>query len=258
MIQKKTSALFKIIKWLLKKCYPKIEVVGTENLPDEPCIVVGNHTQMHSPLACELYFPVERYTWCAGQMMHVKEVPAYAFEDFWSFKPSHTHWYFKLLAYAIAPLSAVVFGNANTIPVYRDIKIVSTFRQTMEKLDEGGSIVIFPEKNEKYNNIIYNFQDGFIDVARLYHRRTGKELSFVPLYVAPKLHRMYLGKPIRFNSAEPFEQERARIREYLMAEITDIARSLPRHIVVPYRNIPKKDYPYNIPSEVNAHEETGC
>ena len=30
-------------------------------------------------------------------------------------------------------------------------------------------------------------------------------------------------------------------------EITQIAQSLPRHTVVPYNNIPKKDYPTNIP-----------
>ena len=47
------------------------------------------------------------------------------------------------------------------------------------------------------------------------------------------------------------EQERSRICNYLMDEITSIACSLPRHTVVPYPNIPKKDYPCNIPEEVH-------
>jgi len=34
-----------------------------------------------------------------------------------------------------------------------------------------------------------------------------------------------------------------------MREITEIAVSLPEHTVVPYRNIPKKLYPSNIPKE---------
>ena len=54
---KKISPLYKAIKWLVKVCYSKVEVVGTENLPDEPVRVVGNHTQMNGPIACELYFP---------------------------------------------------------------------------------------------------------------------------------------------------------------------------------------------------------
>jgi len=41
-----------------------------------------------------------------------------------------------------------------------------------------------------------------------------------------------------------------------MGEITAIAEALPEHIVVPYRNIPKKDYPSNRPKE-HAYEKAG-
>ena len=43
MTQQKTSVLFKFIKWCVKVCYPKNQVEGIENLPDEPVIIVGNH-----------------------------------------------------------------------------------------------------------------------------------------------------------------------------------------------------------------------
>ena len=88
-----------------------------------------------------------------------------------------------------------------------------------------------------------------MDVAKLYYKKTGKALSFVPLYITPKLKQMHLGEALRFDPAAPIEEERQRICSYLMAEITDIACSLPRHTVVPYRNIPKKDYPLNISGE---------
>ena len=39
-------------------------------------------------------------------------------------------------------------------------------------------------------------------------------------------------------------------------EITAMALSLPEHTVVPYANVPKKQYPKNIPLEVYSHEET--
>ena len=147
----------------------------------------------------------------------------------------------------IAPLSVCVFNNANTIGVYHDSRILSTFKQTVARLQQGASIVIFPEHNVPYNHILCEFQDRFIDVAKLYYKKTGKELAFVPLYIAPTLKKMYLGKPIRFCAANPMEQERKRICEYLMEEITEIACSLPQHTVVPYQNIPKKEYPTNIP-----------
>lgn len=256
MSEQKTSFLFKIIKGIVKLFYPKITVEGMENLPDEPVIVVGNHCQMNGPIVGELYMPGNHYIWCAGEMMQLGEVPGYAFRDFWSQKPKWTHPFYKLLSYVIAPLSVCVFNNAHTIGVYHDARILSTFKNTVKRLQEGASVVIFPEHDVKHNNIIYDFQDKFIDIAKLYYKKTGKELAFVPVYIAPKLRKMYLGKPIRFNPANPMAEERSRICKCLMDEITEIARSLPEHTVVPYRNIPKKEYPSNIPKE-GAYEKAG-
>lgn len=251
---KKVSPAFKVVKKIIKTVYPRIEVVGVENLPDGPAIIVGNHSQVRGPLISELYFPGDRYTWCAGEMMKLREVPEYAFKDFWSQKPRNTHPYFKLMSYLIAPISAFLFGNADTIPVYHDARVLTTFRDSVKYLQEGADIIIFPEHNVEYNNIIYDFQERFIDTARFYHKRTGEELSFVPMYIAPFLKKMYIGKPIRFCAENSMDEERARIRKYLMDEITEMARALPLHTVVPYRNIGRRNYPKN--KEVQKNEKT--
>lgn len=258
MKEKKISPLFRMIKGLVRIFYYKIEIEGNENLPDEPVVIVGNHTQLHGPICCELYLSDKHYTWCASQMMHLKEVPDYAYADFWSRKPKWSRPFYKLLSYLIAPLSVCVFNNARTIAVYRNIKIISTFKNTIKVLKDGGNVVIFPEHDKKYNNIIYNFQENFIDVAKLYYKNTGKELQFVPMYIAPNLRKMYIGKPVRYCYDTPIEEERKRICAYLMEAITEMACSLPIHKVVPYRNIPKKYYPLNTVSEVKKNEKTGC
>lgn len=244
-MDKKVSPLYKVAKWFVWLFSPKFKVIGEENLPSEPSLIVGNHSQMYGPIACELYTPKSHYTWCAGEMMCVKTVPKYAFKDFWSQKSKWTHPFYKLLSYLIAPLSSFIFNNANTIAVFRDTRVLSTFKTTVNRLKEESNVVVFPEKDVKCNNIIYDFQDKFIDIARLYYKKTGKNLNFVPLYIAPKLKEMYIGTPVVFNSDAPIDEERERIRKYLMVQITDIARSLPLHTVVPYRNIPKKLYPNN-------------
>jgi hypothetical protein len=185
-------------------------------------------------------------------MMHLKDVPEYAFRDFWSQKPKWTHPGYKLLSYIIAPIAACVFNNARAIGVYHDTRILSTFKNTVKTLQEGSSVVIFPEQDVQRNHIVSEFQDKFIDIARLYYKKTGKELAFVPMYIAPKLKKMVMGAPIRFNPENTFDQECKRICELLMREITRIAEELPRHIVVPYRNVPRHFYPVNIPDEVNS------
>ena len=245
MKRTRSYPVFRCIKWLVKLFYPKIQVEGLENLPDEPCLVVANHSQMHGPIGCELYFPGNRYTWCAGQMMHMKEVPEYAYQDFWSGKPKWQRPFWKLLSYIIAPVCACIFNNANTIGVYRDSRIISTFKNTVKTLQDGAHVVVFPECNVPYSNIVYSFQENFVDIAKLYYKKTGKELQFVPMYIAPNLKKMFIEKPIVYDHNIPVQEQRTHICRYLMQTITAKGQSLPRHTVVPYPNIPKKDYPMN-------------
>lgn len=241
-MQKKHPVLFNITRGLVKFFYGKTEVIGLENLPERDAVLVANHAQMNGPIVGELYLPDNCYTWCAGEMMNRKEAPAYAFKDFWSQKPNWTHPFYKLLSYIIAPLADFLFNHARTIAVYRDMRIMSTFRTSIKYLQEGKNLLIFPEKDEKYNNILYWFRENFVDVAKLYYKKTGREVSFVPVYIAPKMRKMYIGKEIQFCAENPIEEERIRIAGKMAEDITEMARALPKHVVVPYRNIPKKYY----------------
>ena len=241
-MRKKPTITFKIIKKLIHIFYGNVTVVGLENYPQKNSIIVANHTQMNGPICGEIFMPENCYIWCAGEMMQWKEVPSYAFRDFWSQKPKWTHPFYKLLAYLITPLAVCVFNNARTIPVYKDMRIMSTFKTSLKLLSQDKNILIFPEKDEKHNNILYQFQENFVDVAKLYYKKTGVELKFVPMYVAPTLRKVYIGKGTTYNSQNDIESEKTRICQFLSDAITETARSLPEHTVVPYRNIPKKYY----------------
>jgi len=243
--QKSSNPFFKIVKAVIRFFFQKNEVIGLDTLPkDEPVIFVANHTQMNGPLVAEFYIP-NRYTWCNAEMMTLRKVPAYSYKDFWSEKPKWSRPFYKILSYIIALPAVFIFNNANTIPVYRDTRIVTTFRLTIETLTSGMNVVIFPECAVENNNIVYEFQKNFVDVARIYYRKTGKDILFVPVYIAPALKKSYIGKPVRYSHDSLPNEERERISDYLSNEITEIARALPLHTVVPYKNIPKKLYPKN-------------
>ena len=250
MEDKKTSIFYRIVRWFVWLFTPKFTIEGEENLPEEGCVIVGNHSHMYGPITGELYTPGRHYIWCAGEMMNKKEVAAYAYHDFWSHKRWAFRWFYKILSYLISPLSEILFTNAHTIAVYHDTRIISTFKNTIARLQEGNKIVIFPEHYQEHNNIINDFQNRFIDLAKMYYKKTGQELSFVPMYLAPKLKKIYYGKPIRYDPSANIADERDRICNALMDSITDMAISLPEHTVIPYPNIAKKKYPKNIPLEI--------
>ena len=242
-------AFYKVCWDLVRFFYPKTEAMNLENLPQEPSIIVGNHSQAHGPIVSELYFPGKRSIWCAGQMMSIKELPDYAYHDFWDDKPKALKPLFRLVSYIIAPFAACVMRCGDTIAVYHDTRVINTFRDTVKKLQGGEHIIIFPECKKGYNQILCAFQENFVDVAKLYYKRTGVALNFVPMYLAPKLHKFYFGKPIRYDPAAPIAQERRRICQALMDSITELAESLPEHTVVPYPNISKRDYKTNHSTE---------
>lgn len=250
MEKKKGYWLFRIVRNTIEFFYPKPELIGLENLPEESCCLVGNHSQMNGPIIGELHLSRPHRVWCAGQMMVKEDVADYAFTDFWSFKPKWQLPFWRLLSHIIVPLAVAIFNNASTIPVFRDSRILTTFRQSIAALQNGEDIVIYPEQNIKHNNIVYDFQGHFIDLARMYYRKAHKPLAFVPFYIAPKLKKVVYGKPTYFDPDAPIEEERERIRQYLMDSISELAYALPEHTVVPYRNIRKKDYPKNVPCEV--------
>lgn len=236
------SPMFQVLCGLVRLFYGKLELVELEPLPQRDAVIVANHTQMNGPIAGQLFMPENCYIWCAGQMMDRKKVPEYAFTDFWSQKPKWTHPFYRMLSHLIAPLASFIFNHARTIAVHRDMRIMSTFRESLNKLTEGNTLLIFPEKDETDNNILYKFQENFINIAKLYYAKTGVALTFVPMYIAPRLRKMYIGKGITYNSSSSIEEERTRIADYLSREITKIARQLPVHTVIPYRNIPKRFY----------------
>ena len=60
-------------------------------------------------------------------------------------KPKGVRWIFKCISYLMVPI-AVLFKSADAIPVYRDLRITQTFKKSIEALNEGCNIVIFPEK----------------------------------------------------------------------------------------------------------------
>ena len=178
-------------------------------------------------------------------MMDINEVPAYAFDDFWSLKPRRSHWFYKMLSHLIAPASVFIFNNADTIGVYHDARVLSTIKQTVKTIAEGESVLIFPEYHKPYNGILCDFRESFVDVARLYYKKYGKELSFVPMYICPDLKTVCFGTGVKYRADQPAESEKEQIKEYLMTEITHLATELDLHTVIPYENIPKKQYKKN-------------
>ena len=237
-----SRVVFRIFKFFARLFYKKTEIIGLDKAHTNDVIFVANHAQLNGPIIGELFMPENCYIWANGQMVRAREVPKYAMEDFFPYKRGLTRPFYKLASYLLAPLLPCIINNARAIPVFRDARIVSTLKNTVRHLSEGNTILIFPECHEKRNNIVNEFQKNFVEVARLYHRRFKRTISFVPMYIAPDLGKVYVGEGISFDPLSDPSCEKERIVNYLMSSITAMGRSLPEHTVVPFDNISRKQY----------------
>lgn len=235
-MKQKKPLIFRVTEKIVRLIYRPYKIIYYDDITEHGNLFIANHAQIHGPLATYLYFPFPKKTWVISNMTKLKEVPAYAREDFWRHKHWSIKWLFWIFSYMIAPISVFFMKYADTIPVYKDMRAHITFRDTIESLSNQTDVVIFPECRKEYNHILFDFQKHFVDIARLYYKKHHQVIKFYPMYICKDLKTIVIGKAISFNPDNDIEDERIRITTYLREEITKLALDLPSHKVIPYIN----------------------
>lgn len=232
---KKNTLPFRFFAGIVKIFYKKRKVEGLENLPEDPCIIVANHSQIHGPLTFELRVKFPRLIWCDSAMMETKEVPNYAEKAFWPDATDKVKKSRRRLMKSIGWFVAYIFNRAHTLPVYRDMRLMKTFKMTEEALAKGNHIVIFPENEFGFNGILDEFNLHFCDIAKIYYKKKGVCLKFVPVYNCVDLKRVVVSrKHFTYDPSIPIEEQRKILCDGIREEITRLAKELPRHKVIPF------------------------
>jgi hypothetical protein len=79
---------------------------------------------------------------------------------------------------------------------------------------------------------VKQFRTGFLFLAQLYHRKTGKSLRFCPVAINPRQHIISVGRPVIYHPEIAFEVEQERISLNLMRQI-DALFEVPRARTIP-------------------------
>jgi len=114
----------------------------------------------------------------------------------------------RIIAYIVAKLASFVIPalvkSLRAIPVYRgDSRVITTFRSSVAALQNGESVMIFPDidyKSDQGDDV--EFYDGFLFLSKLYRAKSGQSLAFVPLYVDVDLKRILKGDAIFIKEGE--------------------------------------------------------
>ncbi len=192
------------------------------SLPETGVVYVCRHLNMHGPLTI---------TRKLGFDTHLM-----VFSAFFSFKTAYRHYSRityakngkptfkgKIKAFFAALFVPRIMKSTKAIPVYRkDTRAITTLKLTMKYLENGESVCVFPDveykAGEEESSDIYK---GFLIIEKMYLKRTGKHVKFVPIVIDEENVCLVEREPIVFSGEMPFDEEMPVIAEKIKEAIGD-------------------------------------
>ena len=214
-------ALFKAVIMRMFYHKPNIELL---NEISQPCIFVSNHDAKRGPVMAELYLPVRTAKWGAYQMLcdyNTRRI--YLRDVFYIKKQNFGRVIASLKAFFEAFFSLFIYRGMNFLPTYPDTRIAGTIRQSVDLLEQGMSILIFPEDSEGgYKEEIGKFFPGFVLLAESYYRKTGKDIPVYPIYYHSGNKRMVIGNPRYVHQLKLDGKNRDEIADILCNDVNNL------------------------------------
>ena len=214
------------MRYVVNICLVNADHIQTDD--ENPLVFLCNHGEYYGPMACKIYIPVPIRAWVVSSMMNDKKaVTKYIYDNTTSRQEGMPEIEKRLLARMAAWLSVNVMGQLEAIPVYRDSpqKLRETFRITMEAMEAGDNLLIFPENPEnKYpSEGIGELSPGFVMLADIYWKRKKKRLRMLPMYADKKTRTITFGEIFEFNPENNLKDETERVIEETTRQIRAIA-----------------------------------
>lgn len=159
-------------------------------------------------------------------MLHVFKDFKSAFNQFYGYTFTKRYKLPKFIAVLPAFFSAfftfILFRSAKAIPTYRkNTKAFITIKSASEFLLKGESVIVFPDVDyTSEDDGVLDIYSGFLTVEKIYHKKCGKHLPFVPLTIDEKSLTVKEFSPLYFNYCKPFEEERLRITNAIITNIS--------------------------------------
>jgi len=224
--KRKWHPVFRVFKRFIRIFFPVYEVDGTVNVEnDNPSVFVCNHSEINGPVAMGLFFPFIYRPWVIHDMTKFKSCVRYIEKDFVKNKLKLKGIIGKIVTFFTAFICSNAIRGSEGIPVYREsFKIFKTYKQSVESILKGYSIVIFPEEGQKkFSKYINDFYRGFVHLARKVYTEAGMKLSYYPVYIDRVKKKITIGKSETYTGNFDYKEERERIVRHLLTSINDMA-----------------------------------
>lgn len=191
-------------------CFTK----GKKNLKkdDEARVFVANHYEIYGPFVMFMRFPFRFRPWVIDKMCESKSIEQQMSIGFYNNYKWIPKWFKVFLVKTAKRLVLFVIRFARPIPVSRDNprSNIKTLQISVDALNKKNSLVIFPELCSVKEGV-GEFMSGFEHIGKYYYQKTGKKISFYPVFISKKKNSIYIEEPIIFDPNNDANQEKSRI-----------------------------------------------
>jgi len=199
---KRPSLLFRFLKRILKLFIKKPKIIDFNQSLPKRVLFVGNHAATKGPLFLALYFPYSFAPWGTFEMtLSYKERFKYLYHVIYQKKLKMGKLVSFLLSFFFAIVSKFLYRNVNLIPTYKDGRLIKTFKESRNVLNQDHSILVFPENSEDgYQDEMDTYYRGFLAFHRYYLNMEKIDLPIVPFYFDRKSKTILIGKPLQYKT----------------------------------------------------------
>jgi len=218
---KPTLLYFRFVRWWAALIQPAKHVQSLEGVP-QPCIFLCRHRNMQGPIYSMSHMWPHCRPWILYPFCDRKEFARQMYDYTLTKRLGWPKWIAKpagpFFAFFVVPLITAM----RSIPVYRhDGRIRETFRQSLEALEAGDNLMIYPDiEYTSKAETVSSVYDGFFMLERMYHKKTGRHVPFVPVQIDMEARSITYGEAVLFGDGD-FNQEKAVARAKLLEELND-------------------------------------
>lgn len=202
----------------------KVQGKAHVDLSGGPAIFVCNHLEMYGPIIAVLHSPFYIRPWVIHNMLDSDIIEEHLQTGADTVAPKIPLRLRRWLVKVLTPVVLWIMRSTDPVPVYRGTvrELIGTIQHSVEAMTYDDNILLFPETNYQQDGV-GEFFTGFVQVAKSYHKQTGKSAMFYPMYINKKRHTMTYGEGIRFDPENGAGEEKDRIIAFLQDRMNTMA-----------------------------------
>ena len=130
----------------------------------------------------------------------------------------------RLFCLIASPLTNLFYKGLDLISTYRDGRFLKTLRESVQAIEKGENIVIFPEDSTNgYLEQLEGFHAGFVALAEACKRK-GIDVPVYVAYFKKKERKYIIDKPIRYSELCANGESKEAIARRLVERCNELGR----------------------------------